>query len=69
MTANMRAEKNGMVHRENFRDIWLGDRRKKSLEFVSGELDPQGCRMNCRMDEINMYLWDLTHPQAHVNFI
>jgi len=59
----------GNIFEESFHDIWIGERRKKSLEFVSNEMNPEGCRLNCRMDEINHYLWELTHPSAHVNFI
>jgi len=59
----------GNIHDESFRDIWMGDRRRRSLNFVAGELNTENCRMNCRMDEINRYLWELTHPSAHANFI
>jgi sulfatase maturation enzyme AslB (radical SAM superfamily) len=27
------------------------------------------CHTDCRMEPINNYLWELTHPGAHVNFI
>ncbi len=59
----------GSIREASFKDIWCGQRRRKCAEMVSSELDPEGCRMNCRMDEINLYLWELTHPSAHVNFI
>lgn len=59
----------GNIHEETFEQIWKGERRRRCAEMVSTELDPEGCRMNCRMDEINLYLWELTHPSAHVNFI
>jgi cyclic pyranopterin phosphate synthase len=59
----------GNIHQESFRDIWLGEQRQRSLDFVARELDPEKCSLNCRMDEINLYLWELTHPAAHVNFI
>jgi len=59
----------GNVNEESFKDIWNGARRKISLDFVSQELIPEHCRVNCRMDEINLYLQELTHPAGHVNFI
>lgn len=59
----------GNIHEESFEEIWNGERRKVSLEMVANCLDTQECRMNCRMDEINLYLWELTHPSRHVNFI
>ena len=59
----------GNIFEESFQAIWTGERRQKSLDFVSAEMNPEGCRMNCRMDEINHYLWELTHPSEHVNFI
>ena len=59
----------GNICEEGFSKIWKGDRRRRSLEFVASEMNPEDCRMNCRMDEINLYLWELTHPHKHVNFI
>ncbi len=59
----------GNLHEETFAAIWNGEQRRRSLQMVATELDPEDCRMNCRMDEINLYLWELTHPAAHVNFI
>ncbi len=59
----------GNILEESFHDLWTGERRRCSQEFVSSEMNPEGCRMNCRMDEINYYLWELTHPSDHVNFI
>lgn len=59
----------GDINKESFRDIWNGTRRQASLEMVSQELNPEHCRVNCRMDEINLYLQELTHPSEHVNFI
>ncbi|MEI7817329.1 MAG: radical SAM protein [Desulfuromonadales bacterium] len=59
----------GNIYEEKFQSIWTGNKRRNSLGFVAAELDTEGCRMNCRMDNINRYLWELTHPSKHVNFI
>ncbi|NVN99430.1 MAG: radical SAM protein [Geobacteraceae bacterium] len=59
----------GNIYEEDFKRIWEGEKRSKSLEFVACELNSDCCRTNCRMDEINLYLWELTHPGGHVNFI
>lgn len=59
----------GNIYENTFKEIWEGPRRKKSLEWVLSKLNPAKCRVNCRMDEINRYLWELKHPPEHVNFI
>lgn len=59
----------GNIHEEGFGAIWGGRRRQASLRFCRESLDPAACRVNCRMDEINRYLWELTQPGPHVNFI
>ncbi len=59
----------GNINNTSFYDIWHGETRKKSLKFVECEMDISYCRINCRLDEINRYLWELRHPGAHVNFI
>ena len=59
----------GNINEETFREIWLGEHRQRSLDFIAKELDPEKCSLNCRMDEVNFYLWELTHPSEHVNFI
>lgn len=59
----------GNIYENSFRQIWVGEKRRQSLAMVHSKLDPSKCRVNCRMDEINRYLWELKNPPAHVNFI
>lgn len=59
----------GNINETGFADIWSGETRRKSLAWFDAEFDCSGCRVNCRMDEINRYLWELKHPGPHVNFI
>jgi len=59
----------GNINETPFREIWEGEKRKKSLAYVADCLDAGKCRLNCRMDEINRYLWELKNPSEHVNFI
>ncbi len=59
----------GNIHETSFQDIWEGDKRKCNQDFVDQELNIEECRKNCRMDEVNRYLWDLKYPPEHVNFI
>jgi radical SAM protein with 4Fe4S-binding SPASM domain len=58
----------GNIHKSSFKAIWEGEKRRKSLKYVAG-MDCARCRVNCRMDEVNRYLWELKHPGEHVNFI
>lgn len=59
----------GNIYDESFEEIWEGAKRRDSYHYVKNELDIKNCRVNCRMDEVNRYLWRLKNPQAHDNFI
>lgn len=59
----------GNIYENSFEEIWEGDKRKASYEYVQNELDIKNCRVNCRMDEVNRYLERLKNPDAHDNFI
>jgi len=59
----------GNIYRQTFREIWTGEKRAASLRFVANGFDLGACRLNCRMDKINRYLWELRNPPEHVNFI
>lgn len=61
--------KYGNINDNLFSDIWLGDKRKKSIDYVANELNIHECRINCRMNKVNQYMWDLKHPSEHKNFI
>lgn len=59
----------GNLYQKTFQQIWEGSRRKRSLLWAKKNLHPCRCRVNCRMDEVNRYLWEVKNPSAHVNFI
>lgn len=59
----------GNIHEKSFMEIWEGEKRIKNINYVQNELCIENCRVNCRMDEINRYLWELINPSEHVNFI
>ena len=59
----------GNIHEQSFSEIWEGEKRMRNIDYVQHELDISECRKNCRMDEVNRYLWDIKHPSPHVNFI
>ncbi len=59
----------GNVMEDGFEKVWTSDRRTEVMKYVAEGLDTSECRVNCRMDEINRYLWELKNPPGHVNFI
>lgn len=59
----------GNIGENTFAEIWEGKKRGDSLRWVAEHVDVTACRVGCRMDEVNRYLWELTHPHPHVNFI
>lgn len=60
----------GNLNEKSFQDIWEGDRRKANFRYVRHELSIRECRKNCRMDEVNRYLFQLRgNLVQHVNFI
>ena len=61
--------KYGNICENTFGEIWGDKTRLRPLLWAEEELDTCQCRVNCRMDEVNRYLWELRNPPGHVNFI
>ncbi|MBI5886736.1 MAG: radical SAM protein [Deltaproteobacteria bacterium] len=59
----------GNIYETSFEEIWNGPKRAAVTRLVAEELNTDACRVNCRMDEVNRYLWELKNPNPHVNFI
>ena len=59
----------GNIYKTEFKNIWKSKKHEGLVCWAANKLNTDKCRVNCRMDEVNRFLWDLTHPSAHVNFI
>lgn len=59
----------GNIYKHTFKSLWKSEKKQRLVRWAKNTLDTNKCRVNCRMDEVNHYLWDITHPPEHVNFI
>ncbi|MFH1876315.1 MAG: radical SAM protein [Candidatus Omnitrophota bacterium] len=68
MHFNDKRFKYGSIYQDTFKNIWNGAAKRKLLSGRKS-FSISGCRINCRMDEINKFLWKLKNPPEHVNFV
>lgn len=59
----------GNIYKSSFKEIWESRKRNNLMHWAAKRLNTAKCRVNCRMDEVNRYLWELKNPPEHVNFI
>ncbi len=60
----------GNINEHCFSEIWESQLRRKNIGYVLNEMDVSKCRVNCRMDKINRYLFALKEDKIkHLNFI
>ena len=60
----------GDIHKESFYDIVMGERYWSVHKDIVKSVDVhKDCAIGCRQDYINKFLWDLSNPPEHVNFI
>ena len=59
----------GNILESSFSEIWNGAKRRESLAWCEAHFDVRECRLVCRMDSVNAYLWRLRHADGHDKFI
>lgn len=59
----------GNILQDSVTELLFGAQRRNNMTWCAQYLDIQDCHVACRMDAVNAYLWELTHPGEHVNFI
>jgi len=60
----------GNINKSSFKQIWTSQKREMNFNFIQKDLNIVDCRKNCRMDEVNRYLYNLIENNVpHVNFI
>jgi radical SAM protein with 4Fe4S-binding SPASM domain len=62
--------KYGNLNHTSFQEIWEGESRHANFDYIRNGLDIRNCRVNCRMDEVNRYLFQMREGLVkHANFI
>lgn len=57
----------GNLNDHSFRELWEGEKRRENWKLMQ-EFDIGACRLNCRMNAANKYLWGFDN-QPHLNFV
>lgn len=58
----------GNIKEQTFEEIWHGNKRKDVLRNIK-ECNLKMCPVDCKLDNMNRYLYELVCPGPHVNFI
>lgn len=58
----------GNIYESTFEEIWQGEKRKKVMQRLK-DMKLAECTPECKLDNMNQYLYELKYPNAHVNFI
>ncbi|MBF0095967.1 MAG: radical SAM protein [Magnetococcales bacterium] len=60
----------GNIHEQSYHDIVMGDRYWAVHADIRTSVDVhKDCAIGCRQDYLNQFLWDLSNPPEHINFI
>ncbi|ACS78939.1 radical SAM protein [Maridesulfovibrio salexigens] len=60
----------GNINDSSLIELWSAENRSKVVEHVRNIADlDEECMPNCRLHALNDFLWNLSNPPQHVNFI
>ena len=58
----------GNINESPFEQIWESPKRQEITQMME-QLDIKECRLNCRMNQVNKYLYEIKNPPPHASFI
>lgn len=58
----------GNIYENTFEEIWKGEKRSDVMQNLK-EKKLSLCPAECRLSDMNSYLYEIKNPGAHVNFI
>lgn len=60
----------GNIFTTSLMDVWTSDRKNKRISYIRKQVDyNKECMPHCRHHSVNKFLWSLSNPPDHVNFI